>query len=95
MSSKTPRFIIETEGVNHDAVQLGFKAAFQLCAQNNVPLVTLVVPTKQGFPSTIVAQPIGPTASKALAKGEKVKISGNIFLSLESSKTFQDYQFQD
>jgi len=92
MSASTPRYLIENHGPDHEAIKTAFAGAFQICNQNGISEITLLVPAKGSFSGTVVGKFLGGSLTKALCKGETVKISENLSMNLESPKTFSSYK---
>jgi hypothetical protein len=88
MSASIPRYLVENHGSDSDAIKTAFAGAFRVCAQNGITSITLLVPAKGTFPSTVVGSFLGDKVSKALCKGMTVKIQGSLTINLESPKTF-------
>jgi hypothetical protein len=96
MSAGIPRYLIENHGANSEAVKAMFAGAFQVCSQNGITNITLLVPTKQHFLFTEVGTLLGDRTAKALRNGETVKMEANfttnltvnVTMNLESTKTF-------
>lgn len=92
MSANIPRYLIENHGPDHEALKTAFAGAFQVCVQNDITSITLLVPAKGAFPSTVVGTFLGDKVTKALCKGETVKIAENLVMRLESPKTFSPHK---
>jgi len=92
MSASTPRYVIENHGPDHDAIKTAFSGAFQVCAQLGISEITLLVPAKGQFPSTVVGTFLGQSVTKAICKGQTVKITDTLCMNLESPKTFSPYK---
>ena len=88
MTTNTPRFLIENHGPDREAIKTTFAGAFQVCAQNGISEITLLVPAKGAFPNTVVGMFLGDRVTKALCKRQTVKITGDLNMNLESLKTF-------
>ena len=91
MSASTPRYMIENHGPDHEAIKTAFAGAFQVCAQNGITNITLLVPAKGAFPNTVVGTFLGDSVTKALCKGESVRITADLTMNLESPKTISPY----
>lgn len=92
MTVGIPRYVIESHGPDAEAIKTAFQGAFQICVQNGISEITLLVPSKGSFPSTVVGTFLGASASKALCEGQRIKITDNLLMNLESSKTFETYR---
>ena len=92
MSASTPRYLIENHGPDSDAIKTAFAGAFEVCVQNGITSITLLVPAKGAFPTTVVGTFLGANVTKALCKGETVKITENLSMDLESPKTFSPFK---
>jgi hypothetical protein len=81
-----PRYLVET-GAN--SIETAFRSIPSLCAKHGVTRVTLVVPKKQGWDHSVVAEFLGQAATKALLKGGAVSLGqAGLTLTLESQATF-------
>lgn len=91
MSASIPRYLIENHGPDSDAIKTAFAGAFAVCVQNGITSITLLVPAKGAFPTTVVGTFLGADVTKALCKGETVKVDG-LTMDLESPKTFSPFK---
>lgn len=92
MSANIPRYLIENHGPDQEAIKTAFSGAFQVCVQNGITSITLLVPSKGTFHSTVVGSFLGDKITKALCKGETVKIAENLTMDLESPKTISTFK---
>jgi hypothetical protein len=80
------RYIVER---GPEQVRNAFRGILDLCANQGINRVTLVVPRKGGWEHTIVAEALGQAIAKALQKGQRVKVTDDVTMTLESSQTFR------
>lgn len=92
MAAQIPRYLIENHGPDQKVVKTAFASAFQVCAENAIPQVTLLVPAKGAFPTTVVGTFLGEGVTRALCKGQTVKITSDLSMNLESLHTFSPYK---
>lgn len=92
MSADIPRYLIENHGPDQEAIKTAFAGAFQVCVQHGITSITLLVPAKGAFPTTVVGTFLGDKVTKALCKGETVRIGDDLNMDLESAKTFAPYK---
>jgi hypothetical protein len=79
-----PRYLVET---GPGAVETAFRHTPSLCAKHGITSVTLVVPGKQRFESSLVANFLGEAYVKALLKGKSVPLVQGLPMVLESPAT--------
>jgi len=91
MSASTPRYLIENHSTDQDGIKTSFTEAFQICTQNGISKITLLVSAKGTFPNTVVATFLGDKVTKALCKGQTVRSTYNLTMNLESPKTISSY----
>jgi hypothetical protein len=91
MSAITPRYLIENHGPDQDAINTAFAEAFQICTQKAISNITLLVPAKGTFQDTVVGTFLGDKVTKALCKGQIVRITDDLTMNLESPKTISPY----
>jgi len=54
--------------------------------------ITLLVPSKGSFPSTVVGQFLGKKVSDALCKGDNVSITSTLRMNLQTARKFEQYR---
>lgn len=78
------RYIIENHGGNVANAKFMLSEAMRICQRDGMSRITLFVPNKGSFPSTVVGQFLGGVTKK-LCKGEAVCLTENISLDLQSA----------
>ena len=78
------RYIIEDHGGNVENAKFMLSEAMRICQRDGMSRITLFVPNKGSFPSTVVGQFLGGVTKK-LCKGEAVCLTENISLDLQSA----------
>lgn len=81
-----PRYIIEN---SPNQVRTAFESIAKLCRDYGITRVTLVVPKKDGWDHKIVAEFLGHAITKALLKGQIVRLTSDVTMTLESGQTFR------
>lgn len=76
------RFIVENDGPNLSAVRTLFEQAATLCLRNAIPSITLVVPVKAAFPSTVIADYLGTSIARCLSRGASMTLVKGLELHL-------------
>ena len=75
------RYLIENHGPNDANVKFMFRESLRMCQREGISRITLCVPNKGDFPTTIVGRLLGDAAKK-LCKGQTVLLPGNLPLDL-------------
>ena len=72
-------------------VQNAFRAIVEVCKRTTIARVKLVVPKKGGWERSIVAESLGAASVKALLKGQPVRVTDGVSMTLESAQNFRAY----
>jgi hypothetical protein len=80
------RYIVKRSS---DQIRNAFQRILKLCKDQEIAQVTLVVPKKGGWEHTIVAEFLGQAVVKALLKGQPVRLTDGVRMTLESGQTFR------
>lgn len=92
MKADIHRYIIKSHGPDHEDIKMAFRCAFQICLNEGISEITLLVPAKKAFLKTVVGMFLGRDVSKALCNRQKVKVTDNPYMILESQRTFESYR---
>jgi hypothetical protein len=77
-----PRFYVEAEGPDVEAVRLGFKWLAKAAARSGATEAILAIPTKQNLWGTVFTEALGEPAAKALNAGRPVSLKTGVALKL-------------
>lgn len=80
------RYIVES---GSDQVIIGLRGMVKLVKEKGISNITLVVPKRGGWESTGIARALGEAAAKALVKGQSVRVTDGVTMSLESAQNFR------
>jgi hypothetical protein len=72
-------------------VQNAFRAIIEVCKRGAIARVTLVVPNKGRWERSIVAESLGAACVKALLKGQSVRVTDGVSMTLKSTQNFRAY----
>lgn len=82
------RYLIENHGPNEANVKFMFCESVRICQRDGMSKITLCVPSKREFPTTIVGRMLGDTAKK-LCQGRAVPLLGNLLFDLVCANKIQ------
>lgn len=78
---KMERYLIENNGPNEANVKFMFRESLRICQCDGIAKITLCVPSKREFPTTVVGKVLGGLARK-LCQGQIVRLQENLSLEL-------------
>lgn len=91
---KMQRYLIENHGPNEANVSFMFRESLRICQRDGLSRITLCVPSKREFPTTIVGQMLGD-AVKKLCQGQTVILPENVSLDLVCASKSQNFYGYD
>lgn len=91
MVKKIQRYLIPANGPEVEPIENGLALLAKLCENLESPTnAILLIPTKGNIQGTTLETALGTNISKALLKGELVRLPGDGNLRLETERTFRD-----
>lgn len=84
------RYLIENHGANEANVRFMFRESARICQRDGISKITLCVPSKREFPTTIVGRMLGDVAKK-LCQGQTVPFAENLSLDLMCASKIQPF----
>ena len=91
---KMQRYLIENHGPNEANVSFMFRESLRICQRDGLSRITLCVPSKREFPTTIVGQMLGD-AVKKLCQGQTIILPENVSLDLVCASKSQNFYGYD
>lgn len=86
-----PRYLVENHGSNTEAAKTILRESIQLAESTGTNKITLVVPVKGSFSSTVFGELLGDKASKSLCKGDAMNLGGGLSLELTVPKQLSPF----
>lgn len=86
-----PRYLVENHGPGKEAAKTILRESIQLAESTEIEKITLVVPVKGSFPSTVLGELLGDKASKSLCKGEILNLGDGVSLELTTPKQLSPF----
>jgi hypothetical protein len=89
MIDKTNRYLIPAQGSEVDPIKRAFKLLGEISLKVDKPInVVLLIPTKHNIQGTTLEIVVGKRVAKALLKGKLIKLLEDVYMKLETQRTF-------
>lgn len=95
MNSNVKRYIVNIDGTNRKSeIDIAFKTAINLCLEDNIGLITILVPMKSGFENKAIGQYLEAPTANVLKKGNKIALQEqpSLIMELESAHTMSEHK---
>lgn len=91
MNANTPRYLIENEGPDEEALKTALAAAIQVCKRDSISEITLLILRKSNLQGSAIENVLSAPRLNALCKGKTILVDDALTMNLDSVRTYSPY----